>query len=156
MYGEVEENELIDGFLKYLTADERQIIDIVLKSDSNEVFLSEEFLDILEQFNCRSIVNRKNISEVVQEPAKQELYQKPHLMASCWSSMFAPLQSKLPGSENFRKLYQDFDPTCKKVQSQKMKRNENVYTISKNTLSHWQANAKTFTGVFDWFRTPYC
>ena len=38
LYGEVEENELIDRFLKYLTADEYQIIEVVLKSDSNEVF----------------------------------------------------------------------------------------------------------------------
>ena len=104
-YGEVEENELIDGFLKYLTADECQIIDVALKSDSNKVFSSKEFLDILEQFNCHSLVNRKNIREVVQELAKQELYQKPHLMASCWLSIFAPLRLKLPGSENLRKLY---------------------------------------------------
>ena len=38
LYGEVEENELIDRFLKYLTADEYQIIEVVLKSDPNEVF----------------------------------------------------------------------------------------------------------------------
>ena len=61
---------MIDGFLKYLTADKRQIIVKVLKSDYNEVFLSEEFLDILKQFNCRSLVNMKSISEAVQELAK--------------------------------------------------------------------------------------
>ena len=72
-------------------------------------------MDIFEQFKCRSLVNRKNISEVVQELAKQKLYQKPHLMASCWSSIFAPLRSKLPCSENLRKLYQDLEPTCKKL-----------------------------------------
>ena len=65
MNGEVEDNELIDGFLKYLTADENQVIDVAFKSDSNEVFSSEEFLDILEQFKCRSLVNRKNIRGVV-------------------------------------------------------------------------------------------
>ena len=65
MNGEVEDNELIDGFLKYLTADENQVIDVAFKSDSNEVFSSEEFLDILEQFKCRSPVNRKNIRGVV-------------------------------------------------------------------------------------------
>ena len=59
LYGEVEENELIDGFSKYLSVDERQIIDVALKSDCNEVFSSEEFLDILEQFKHRSLVDRK-------------------------------------------------------------------------------------------------
>ena len=115
MYGEVEENELIDGFLKYLTADESQIIDIALKSDSNEVFSSEEFLDILEPFKCRSLVNSKNISETVQKLAKQQLYQKPHLTASCWSSIFVPLRLKLPGSESLQKLYQVLEPTYKKL-----------------------------------------
>lgn len=38
LYGEVEENELIDGLSKYLPVDERQIIDVALKSDCNEVF----------------------------------------------------------------------------------------------------------------------
>ena len=112
MYSEVEETELIDGSLKYLTPDERQIIDVALNSDSNEVFSSEEFLD---QFKCRSLVNRKIISEVVQKLAKQELYQKPHLMASCWSSISAPLQLELPGSESLRKPYQVLEPTYKKL-----------------------------------------
>ena len=107
LYGEVEENELIDGFLKYLTVDERQITDVVLESDSNEVFSAEDFVDILEQFKCRSLIDRKNISEVVQELAKWELYQKPHLMASCWSLIFPPLRPELPGFrvyENFTKI----------------------------------------------------
>ena len=115
MHGEVEENELIDGFLKYLIASERQIIDVALKSDSNVVFSPEELLDILEEFKCRLLVNRTNISEVVQKLAKQELYQKPHLMASCWSSVFPSLRVKLPGSESLRKLYQVLKPTYKKL-----------------------------------------
>ena len=69
----------------------------------------------MEQFNCRSLVNRKNIREVIRELAKQELCQKPHLMASCWPSIFAPIQSKLPGSKTLRKLYRDLEPTCKKL-----------------------------------------
>ena len=100
---------LMKGYLQ------TQITDVALKSDSNEVFSSEEFVDILEQFKCRSLINRKSISEGVQELAKQELYQKPHLIASCWSSIFVPLRLELPGSESLRKLHQDLEPTSKKL-----------------------------------------
>ena len=86
-----------------------------MKSDASEVFSTEQFLIILEKFKCRSLVNRKSIRKVIQELAKQELCQKAHLMASCWSSMFAPLRLKLPGFDNLRKTYQDFEPTCKKL-----------------------------------------
>ena len=83
LYGEVEKNERIDEFLNHLTAEEPQIIDVVLKSDSSKVFSSERFLDILEQFNCHSLVNRSNVNKIIQELAKQEPYLKAYLMASC-------------------------------------------------------------------------
>lgn len=83
LYGEVEENELIDEFLKNLTAEEPEIIDVVLKSDSSEVFSSQRLLDILEQFNCHLLVNRNNINKVVQELTKKKPYLKAYLMASC-------------------------------------------------------------------------
>ena len=79
------------------------------------MFSSEEILDILEQFKCLSLVNWKNISEVVQELAKQQLCQIPHIMASCWWSIFEPLRLKLPGFESLRKLYQDLEPTWEKL-----------------------------------------
>ena len=95
LYGEVEENELIDEFLKNLTAEEPEIIDVVLKSDSSEVFSSQRLLDILEQFNCHLLVNRNNINKVVQELTKKKPYLKAYLMASC--------QLKLSSSDSLQK-----------------------------------------------------
>ena len=47
--------------------------------------------------------------------SKQELYQKPHLMASCWKTLFYPLKTKFPNPDDLRSLYQTFKPTNKKV-----------------------------------------
>ena len=60
LYGEVDEEELIKGFLKYLSSDERSVIEEALKCESEDVYFSGEFIEIMEQFKCRSLVS-KNI-----------------------------------------------------------------------------------------------
>ena len=96
LYGEVDEEELIKGFLKYLSSDERSVIEEALKCESEDVYFSDEFIEIMEQFECRSLVSKNNVKEVIVEFSKQELYQKPHLMASCCKSLFYPLKIKFP------------------------------------------------------------
>ena len=114
-YGEVDEEELIEGFLKYLSSDERSVIEETLKCESKDVYFSDEFIEIMEQFKCRSLVNKNNVKEIIVELSKQELYQKPHLMASCWKSRFYPLKAKFPNPYDLRCLYQTLEPTNKKV-----------------------------------------
>ena len=43
LYGEVDEEELIKGFLKYLSSDERSVIEEALKCESEDVYFSDEF-----------------------------------------------------------------------------------------------------------------
>ena len=45
-------------------------------------FSSDELLELLDQFKCRSKINKDNAREVVTEIARQEIIQKPHLMSS--------------------------------------------------------------------------
>ena len=115
LYGEVDEEELIKGFLKYLSSDERSVIEEALKCDLEDVYFSDEFIEIMEQFKCRSLFSKNNVKEVIVELSKQELYQKPHLMASCWKSLFYPLKTKFPNPDDLRSLYQTLEPTNKKV-----------------------------------------
>ena len=83
LYGEVDEEELIKGFLKYLSSDERSVIEEALKCESEDVYFSDEFIEIMEQFKCRFLVSKNKVKEVIVELSKQELYQKPQLMTSC-------------------------------------------------------------------------
>ena len=54
LYGEVDEEESIKGFLEYLSSDKRSVIKEVLKCESEDVCFSDEFIEIMEQFKCRS------------------------------------------------------------------------------------------------------
>ena len=47
--------------------------------------------------------------------SKQKLYQKPHLMASCWKSFFYPLKTKFPNPDDLRSLYQTLKPRNKVI-----------------------------------------
>ena len=115
LYGEVDEEELIKGFLKYLSSDERSVIEEALKCESEDVYFSDEFIEIMEQFKCRSLVSKNNVKEVIAELSKQELYQKLRFMASCWKSLFYPLKTKFPNPDDLRSLCQTLEPTNKKV-----------------------------------------
>ena len=83
LFGEVPSDELIASFLNYIAADERIVIDKVMSSDATEDDFSSDELFLLDQFKCRSKINKDNAREVVTEIARQEIIQKPHLMSSC-------------------------------------------------------------------------
>ena len=91
------------------------MIEEALKCESEDVYFSDEFIEIMEQFKCRSFFNKNNVKEVIVELSKQKLYQKPHLMASCWKSLFYPLKTKFPNPDDLHYLYQTLEPTNKKV-----------------------------------------
>ncbi|XP_057316245.1 uncharacterized protein LOC130657280 [Hydractinia symbiolongicarpus] len=116
LYGEVNNpDDLIDGFLRYLSQMERTVVQEALASKKSDIFTSEEFMDILDQFKCRTLVTSSNVNEVVIELARQELYQKPHIMATCWRTNFAPLITHLSTPESLVALYEKVEPTAKKL-----------------------------------------
>ena len=71
-------------------------------------------------------------------------------MVSC---IFPPLRSKLLGSENLRKLYQDLEPTCETLVAIMNSKPENE--AGRECLHYFKKyvksldKTKTFTGVFD-------
>ena len=59
IYGEVDEEILVDSFLNYICEDERETVQNVLALDTKEsIFESEDFLDVLDQFKFRSKVTK--------------------------------------------------------------------------------------------------
>ena len=54
IYGEGDEEILVDSILNYICEDERETVQNVLAIDAKEsVFESEDVLDILDRFKCR-------------------------------------------------------------------------------------------------------
>ena len=84
---------------------------------NNDHFLEDEFLDFLDQFKWRTKVSKENVHEVIAEIARQEVIQKPHLMASCWQNVFTSFGKTkafidISSSNN---LYRQLEPTAKKL-----------------------------------------
>ena len=52
-----------------------------------------------------------NVRKTVQELAKQEIYQKPHLIASSMTSIFTPLKVKLPNPDSLLLLCHNLEQT---------------------------------------------
>ena len=68
IYGEVDEEILVDSFLNYICEDERETVQNVLAIDAKEsIFESEDFLDILDRFKCRSKVRKFNARNIIIE-----------------------------------------------------------------------------------------
>jgi hypothetical protein len=107
---------LIESFKKYLSVDEEEVVNNCLSPETSEL-QSEEIIDFLERFNCRTVLNGNNSKRVITEIAKQELIQKPHIMAATWQ----PILSELEQCEVFQSLdklntfYDSIKPTNKKV-----------------------------------------
>ncbi len=112
----VPDSVVINSFKKYLSIDEEELVEKCLSPDTHE-FDSEEIVDFLDRFNCRTILNENNCQKVITELAKQELIQKPHIMLSTWQ----PILSELKMFESFQSfdklemLYDRMKPTNKKV-----------------------------------------
>ena len=80
--GDVSNTELLSSFLNYVSRDERILIEKLLSDEANnDDSLGDEFLDFLDQFKCRAKVSKENVHEVIVEIARQEVIQKPHLIA---------------------------------------------------------------------------
>ena len=78
---------------------------------------SDEVVDFLECFNCRTVLNKDNCQKVITELAKQELIQKPHIMLSCWQPILSSLKDFEPfqSVESLEAFYDSIKPTNKKV-----------------------------------------
>ena len=67
------------------------MVNEALKANEN-VISSDEFLDFLDQFNCRSRVTPLNVYGIILELAQQELIQKPYLMVSVWRDVLSGIK----------------------------------------------------------------
>lgn len=116
LFGDVSNEDLLASFLNYISHDERLLVEKVLsKEATDDDFLSDEFLDLLEQFKSRSKVTKHNVQDIIVEIARQELVQKPHIMAACLKSVFDDLKGKFADKDILSQLYGKLKPSTKKL-----------------------------------------
>ena len=117
-FGKVDEKVMLTSFKGYLSTSETELIEQALNpATDEEFFVSDEFLEFLELFKCRSRVTKLNVANVIFEIAQQELIQKPHIMASAWQKEFISLRSldEFSSAESITLIYENTYPTAKKV-----------------------------------------
>ena len=113
----VPDDTIMSSFKRYLSPMEEEMIEGILSTGDLPAD-TEEFNDFLERNNCRSVVKKENIKNVLLEIGKQELIQKPHLMIAAWQPI---LQKGLKDRQCFmsisavEKFYASLEPTTKKV-----------------------------------------
>lgn len=120
LFGEVGDDEIIDGFLNYVSMDERkllkQVMEIAAMGDQdNDIFKSDDIFELLEDYKCRRLLTARNAREIICEIARQELHQKPHLIVSCWGIIFNVLKKDFPSNNELDQIYEKLVPTNKKV-----------------------------------------
>ena len=88
-------------------------IEKLLSDEAN----NDDFLDFLDKFKCRTKVSKENVHQVIVEIARQEVIQKPHLMASCWQNVFTSLgkTKAFIDISSLNNLYRELEPTAKKL-----------------------------------------
>lgn len=115
LFGEVTDQELLASFKKYLSHDEATVVENVLNG-LVEV-QSDELMELLDHFKCRTLVKKENVRSVLIELARQELIQKPHLMASEWREVIGFLKQEVSSPSALDTVYQKLYPSSRKVLS---------------------------------------
>ncbi|XP_066926475.1 uncharacterized protein [Clytia hemisphaerica] len=119
LFNNVSRQCMFQSFDQYLSESDRETIKLALSPNAeDEFFSSDDFLDFLDIFKCRSRVNKSNVNRIIFEIAQQELIQRPHIMASAFSRRFAILKhlQEFSSPENVEAMiYEKTRPTSKKL-----------------------------------------
>ena len=126
LFGGVNNDCFIKSFLNYMTSMESKLVEAALRGTSPQIYDDDDFLDILDRFNCKSRVTNMNVYGVILKITKQELVQKPYIMLCSCKKCLCALKSFtdfstvfnvddyyrhiLPTNRNLIKLIQS-DPT---------------------------------------------
>lgn len=115
LFDAVPDHILLESFYMYLAPDERETLKASIESyDSCN---KEELFGVLDRFNCRKQVNAANMKIIIMELARQELVQKPYLMASAIKPFMLKMKSfaSFQSPERVHAFYDRVKPTPRKV-----------------------------------------
>ena len=115
VFGDVPDDVLLTSFMLYVAPDECAILKEAMSS--YETIDEEELIDVLDRYKCRKAVKAQNVKAVLLELARQELIQKPHIMASVMAPYMKELMKYSPFSsiDSLRSFYDEMKPTAKRV-----------------------------------------
>ena len=115
LFDQSTDDDLLSSFLEYISHDEKKMVNEALNTDDESFFQTEDFFEFLEQFKCRTMISTSNVRSTMVELARQELIQKPHLMASCWKKYIDMLKGfeSFASSSSLDHFYAGLQPSSK-------------------------------------------
>ena len=119
LFGEeaVKEYLSLESFLAYLTSDERELVNLSLngKLDKEQ---ENDWLDLLERFNCETVPKAKQVKDVVLEIAHKEVIQTPRYIVDSWSTPFSAFhrfRQQFSSTDCLLEMFARGKPTNKKI-----------------------------------------
>ena len=107
---------LIESFLNFVSPMDCSMFKEALKTTTT-IYDDEEFIELLDRYNCRSKVHALNVYGIILELAQQELIQKPFLMVCSWARSLQTLKlyQDFADVASVRQFYSKVYPTTRKV-----------------------------------------
>ena len=103
----------IDGFKQYVSAEERDLLDLMFDSSDEH---NEELMDLLSSYNCFRVPKKNNVKNIIVELAHQELMQNPKYIINCFGMVFGDhLLKKSRNVNSIYDFYKEKMPTPTKV-----------------------------------------
>ena len=96
---------------------EKALLQEALKTTNVDIYQDEDFLELLDRFNCRQRVHLLNVYGVVLELAQQELIQKLYLKVCTWTNTLKYFKSLkgFDAPESAIKFYAKVTPTKERL-----------------------------------------
>jgi len=108
---EIADIDLISSFKNNVSLDEKDLI-----NNPNFDEIKDDFIEMLSEYNCKSLPTKDNINELLVEIAHAELIQTPRYVSNCFGQILtrfpvSPFNSKY----NLLEFHKERSPTVKKV-----------------------------------------
>ena len=92
LFGEVKKWSFYQIFNYVVTPMELKFVKAALRVIPPQIYDNNDFLDILDWFNCKSGVTIMNVYGIILEITKQESRQKPYIMLCSWRKCLSALK----------------------------------------------------------------
>lgn len=104
---------LMQSFRQYVSECEQEIIDSCLAGKMEPS--SDALIDFLSNFDCKTLVKKENLVQILEEIAHKELIQRPQYVANCWKVVLPDIKCCFPSISMLGQLYERLLPTNAKA-----------------------------------------
>lgn len=130
---------MLESFLAYLSSDERELVNLSLSGQQGEQ-QENEWLDLLERFDCKTVPKAKQVKDIVLEIAHKEFTQTLRYAVNIWSTPLSALHREFLSTHSLLEMFAQIKPTSKKI----------ISLFDANPETRAQEEALSYLKLFVW------